>query len=581
VKVTIAGGRTVSLRAREFVAQGGEGRIWARSGVAYKVYTDPTRVLASEKIRALQAVASDAVIAPQALLLDPTTGDPVGYTMRHIEGAWLLGQLFARSFCDRNGFDLGAARRVVESMRDTLAAVHRANVLVVDLSDVNVLVNPRDRTPALIDTDSWQTPGHPATAVTPAICDPRTATEGFSEGSDWFSFAILSFQLLVGIHPFRGKHPKVKGLAARMAAGLSVLDTDVSLPPASRGFDVIPPQYRAWYEALFVHGQREAAPETMSSPTLVAFGPLPTATAADGLQLDALGDASAAVRQVVPALGRHPLWLRTDAGVQRGPSGPMVFGPTPPGAAAALAVEPTTGSWLLASARRSGRGLDLASDRTLTPATLAMNVDALVPTPDGRLVVLSEGNLVELLMLPFGDHGLRVVPRTVAHVVPHASMLAPGVLIQSLLGQTHVSLLTAPGSAPQLRIPELGGHQILDAKYERGVLLATARKVNDDEDRFKRVVLRFASDFRSYSIETEFVEDPTVDFTVTDTQICVARGRGGVVHAGLAEPHASDVERTVDGRGLQGAWLARSGNGAVVAVSGKSLFCVRLAAKAA
>ena len=145
MKVRVEGGRTLTLSTREFVAEGGEGKVWARKGVAYKVYADPGRVLPESKIAALRSIASPDVVTPDHRLLDPGSGVPIGYTMRHVAGAWTLGQLFARSFCDRHGFGPTDACTVIDAMREAIAAVHHAGVLVVDLSDANVLVDTRDR----------------------------------------------------------------------------------------------------------------------------------------------------------------------------------------------------------------------------------------------------------------------------------------------------------------------------------------------------------------------------------------------------------------------------------------------------
>ena len=48
------------------------------------------------------------------------------------------------------------------------------------------------------------------------------------------------------------------------------------------------------------------------------------------------------------------------------------------------------------------------------------------------------------------DNGLRVVTAS----MPHASSLYPGVLLQSVLGQVHATLLQGR-ACPQVRLPEL------------------------------------------------------------------------------------------------------------------------------
>ena len=580
MKVRVEGGRTLTLRTREFVAEGGEGKVWARKGVAYKVYADPARVLPESKIAALRTINSADVVTPDRRLLDPETGAPIGYTMRHVAGAWALGQLFARSFCDRHGFGPTDAQAVVGSMREAIAAVHQAGVLVVDLSDVNVLVDPGDRRPSFIDTDSWQTPGHPATAVTPAICDPLAARRGFSEDSDWFSFAVLSFQLLVGIHPFRGKHPRVKGLADRMEAGLSVLDPDVSLPSACRPLSVIPPAYRAWFAALFVDGRREPPPSSVHATTGFVLPPIrPMASpASSSLIIEPRGDAAGVIRQVIPGDGNVDLWLLTAAGVQRGVDGPLVHGPVDPRTRAALGRDPSSGAWLLATVDPDGH-VSLASDRALRPDRLELSVQQLCATPDGRIVALAGGSLVELTAFPAGPHALRIVPRTIAAVLPHATVLASGVAIQNVLGRARVSLLSAPGVAPQLAVPALDGLPILDARYERGVLVVVART---SDGGLSRVILRCDAQGRRAETRVETLptdreaESNGVDLVVTDAGIAVHRPEPGTLQVFERRPGRPLPARTVSADALGGSWLARASDGSVVAICGRTVQRIRL-----
>lgn len=573
MKVRIEGGRTLTLTTREFVAEGGEGKVWARKGVAYKVYADPGRVLPESKIAALRTIASPDVVTPEQRLLDPGSGTPIGYTMRHVAGAWTLGQLFARSFCDRHGFAPTDAYALVDAMREAIAAVHHAGVLVVDLSDVNVLVDPSDRRPSFIDTDSWQTPGHPATAVTAAICDPRSVGHGFSEASDWFSFAVLSFQLLVGIHPFRGKHPRVKGLADRMAAGLSVFDPDVSVPSACRPLSVIPAAYRAWLHALFVDGRREPPPSSVHAATGFVLPPIRpmVSPGASSLTIEPRGQAAGTIRQVVPGDADVDVWLLTAAGVQRGVGGPLVHGPVGP--RAALGRDPSSGAWLLATIDANGQ-LALWSDRKLEPKRLALSVQQLCATSDGRIVALAGGNLVELMVMSAGPHALRIVPRTIAAVLPHATALASGVAIQNVLGRARVSLLTAPGVAPQLAVPALDGLPILDARYERGVLVVVART---SDGGLRRVILRCDAHGRHAETHVEALpadretEASAVDLVVTDAGIAVLRPQPGTLQVFETRPGRPLPARTVPADALGGSWLARSADGSVLAICGRTV----------
>src|SRR5689334_22819686 len=98
----IAGQGKVSLGEADFVARGCEASIYARGDVAFKLYTDPRKMLPPAKIQELAALARPCIIRPEAILLDGGNR-PAGYTMRRVRDAHVLCQLFNRAFRERLG----------------------------------------------------------------------------------------------------------------------------------------------------------------------------------------------------------------------------------------------------------------------------------------------------------------------------------------------------------------------------------------------------------------------------------------------------------------------------------------------
>ena len=87
MKVFVKGRGALHLGKKEFVAQGGEGAVYARGDVAYKIYVDPKRMIAPAKITELTAIDDDDVIKPVELLLDAASGRALGYSMRYVRDA--------------------------------------------------------------------------------------------------------------------------------------------------------------------------------------------------------------------------------------------------------------------------------------------------------------------------------------------------------------------------------------------------------------------------------------------------------------------------------------------------------------
>src|SRR5260370_27240623 len=196
--------------------------------------------------------------------------------MRRVPDAHVLCQLFNRAFRERHGITPEAMLRLVRKMREGVKHVHEHGILIVDLHEMNFLLDRALQEVLFIDVDSYQTPGFPATALMDSIRD-RHAVH-FSRETDWFSFGIVSFQMLIGIHPYKGKHTTLDDLDARMRANISVLNPQVSLPKVCYPFSVIPPAYRDWYRAIFEEGKRVPPPDDLRPVILIA----PTASPLSG-----------------------------------------------------------------------------------------------------------------------------------------------------------------------------------------------------------------------------------------------------------------------------------------------------------
>jgi serine/threonine protein kinase len=261
----VVNGIQVTLDKRNFVAQGGQGSIYVQSDRAFKIYHKPQDVIPSEKVQHLQAIKHPSVIKPEGEILS-TKGERIGYAMRFVKDTYTLCQLFPRAFKERhNHLTPEVVLSLVLQLREALVSIHHCKVQVIDFNELNTLVAQNFQTPFIIDVDSFQTPGFPATVIMPSVRDWQTPISKYGEGSDWFSFAVVTFQLFIGIHPYKGGHPTVKSLEDRMKANISVFDKEVSLPRACYTLDTIPPAYRDWYKSVFVNKQRYQPPEDVNA----------------------------------------------------------------------------------------------------------------------------------------------------------------------------------------------------------------------------------------------------------------------------------------------------------------------------
>jgi len=251
----------INLSKTNFLARGGEGTIYRIGKTIYKIYEDVHKMIPEAKIHELAQVKSNCVIKPLEIIVNENNVLS-GFTMSYVDGESLC-KLFTNSFRDRNNITNDTITELVNNIKKETKNIHEAKCLIVDGNEFNYLVDKNNFTiPYFIDINSWQTPSFPATAIMPSIRDYNS--NRFSVLTDWFSFAIITFQLFVGIHPYKGTHPKYKkgDIESRIRNNVSIFNKEVSIPQSTRDFSLIPSHYKQWYFDVFEKGKRTLPPES-------------------------------------------------------------------------------------------------------------------------------------------------------------------------------------------------------------------------------------------------------------------------------------------------------------------------------
>jgi len=439
-------GQPLHFPPDSFVAAGGEATVYGLGDIAYKVFHQPVD---GARLRALAALSVPGALLPRRLLTDDA-GAVIGHTMALLPDATPLARLLSRRFCRDHGFDGAARLRIVSALADLVRRVHLAGALVVDLHEGNILLDATFH-PVLVDTSSWQLPGHPATALQDAIRD-RHAT-GFHQGTDWFAFAVTAAQLLLGVHPYRGTHPTLKGLDERMQARVSVFDPAVRLPPVCPSPRVVPEPWRGWLVSVLDGAHRGPPPATQQLPVwLPASRPVGTR-----MGLTRLAEAPFPVATALEHGGRTVLIGASGIWCDERRLDP------------ARAVTVTEDGTVVAARIQADGRLALATVPEGRPLQVSLLADDVRPLGTG-FVVRSGPRLVELGI----RHGL-VLPRLLATVLPHATQLHDGLAVQDLAGACHL-LLLSPGRCDARRVPDLDGWLVQHAQAARGAVAIVARK---------------------------------------------------------------------------------------------------------
>lgn len=443
----------LELGPADFVARGGQAEVYARDGRAYKLFLDPAQVPSRDRVRRLQGMAGPGLITPDGEVTAPD-GTRLGITMPFLAGWTPLCGLFATPAKQRAGLDPAGVGRLVLALRALVAQVHAHGALIVDLNEANALVDPTHQALALIDADSWQLPGHPATALAETVRDRHASA--WTTGTDWFAFAIVSFQLFVGVHPYRGQHPTAKTLDARMSQDLSVFHPEVVVPPMV-DLSQLPAAWRDWYEAMFALRERTEPPPSLTAWGSRAPAPLP------GAVIEVLPFA----RLTDPIVGfvswDARVWAWTTHGTfEEG----RRIGPAP--GPDELPVRAESG---LAFARcEAGRVRVRLADGS--PVECGVLADALT-AHQGLLHARSGASLVELTVRRLAG-GWVTTGREAARVMPQATSLFRGIYASSVMGACWIGLL-GPGTCRTVRVPELDGRWIVDAQSSDGFAVVIAR----------------------------------------------------------------------------------------------------------
>ncbi len=543
--IFIKGKGKVSLGQGDFVAQGGEGAVYAKGDTAYKIYGDPGKMIAPAKIQELSALSLPTIIRPCDVLLD-RSNMPIGYSMPRVRDAVALCQAFTRAFRERNNLTPDAMLALVRKLQEGVQHVHDRGMLIVDLNEMNFLLDAKLSDVLFIDVDSYQTPGFKATALMDSVRDRHCHNNQFTPDTDWFSFGIVSFQMFIGIHPYKGKHPSIADMDARMLQNISALNKAVTVPKVCYAFDVIPQAYLCWYRAVFEGGKRCAPPFDLNAPVLLS----PTVqrvTGSDKLQVRALGVFPAPLILPIPQAG--PLCGVTAQGVTL--RGKVLV----PDSNARIIFTPRMNT-LLAATLQSGkvRFFDIMQNKAL-----AGELDAEAMTTYGNRLTLKNGmGLYEVEFLEL-TNAPQPMLKMIANVLPNATQVFDGMAVQNLLGAAYVSLFPRAGHCHSVRIKELDGHRIVDGKFDNNVLML----VGERSGVYTKYILRFDTSYATYDIRIiNDIAYAGLNFVTLDNGICLHLNENEELEIFASRIHANGLNILADAT-LQDARLFKHGTQAL------------------
>ena len=496
----------ITLTDKNYLASGGEASVYAKDLTAYKIYHDPAKMIPIGKIKELGQITSKNVLRPQNVIRN-SKNVSVGYTMRFIKTTHPLCKLFTKNFKASKKISDDDIVYLIKKTQQTISQIHKDGSLIVDLNELNLLVSAKFDIPYFIDVDSYQTLSYKATALMQSIKDPLVKNNNFTELSDWFGFGILAFQLYIGIHPYRGKHPDYKGneWTKRMEDGISVFNKDVTLPMVCNDLSVIPKPHLEWFKDLFINNNRSIPP---FADVVVTVIPVPETyiEGTEHFETGLIWDAPEKLLSVFDFMGVH-----YSVGTE------YVYKEK-----ASLPNNIKDFEVLLCESSDMTPIICKLKDELLTFEDVGTTVIDTINASkmmyrNGAIYSTYDGKLIENTFDKIGSkifHKTRVA----ANILSLSTKVFDGVVFQDLLGKCHITLPYEMGKCITVPVKELNGYRILESRSEKNICGVMVEKGGI----YYRFVLVFNDTFTQYTVsKADNVAYAPINLTVMKNGVCI------------------------------------------------------------
>ena len=268
-------GQSLTLTPAQLIQSGGEGLVFGVGDTAVKLYHQPQAAHAAKLHYLLAGGLAHRlpanVLAPRALATD-RQGQTIGFQMARLPaGCYPIKKLANLHFRKQQGLSATAVLALFQQLHATLTALHQLGIVVGDLNDQNIFVTPaQPLAAAWLDVDSYQIGRYPCPVAMELFVDPHLygitdlgQRPYFSPATDWYAYFVLLVRSLLGVHPYGGVHKQHKTLAARAAAGISILHADVTYPAAAVPPTALSANLRQHLRDVFEDGQRPPFPAAL------------------------------------------------------------------------------------------------------------------------------------------------------------------------------------------------------------------------------------------------------------------------------------------------------------------------------
>ncbi len=351
-----------------------------------------------------------------------------------------------------------------------------------------------------------------------SIRDRQVKNRQFTVGSDWFSFACVAFQMYIGAHPYKGRHPdfNIKDWTEMMNQGISIFNRKCKLPPATQPLDVIPKGHLKWFEAIFEKGERTPPPEPDQIQIISGQVKPQVIAANDKFNVDLIKKYDSMI-----------VALSYIDGIRYVITQEAIYGDNKE----FVKFSPQTG---YSSSRTVKYLAPVQGDKPLVVEHHRLEGKLYFKTFEGKEVgqieshrrcfianravytVVNSG----LIEVSFRNSGVKITPmhQNVSNIF-HNHQIFEGMVIQNMLGTCRFSIPYESGKCETVRIAELDKARIIDGKYDSGIAIIMAEEAGI----YNRYTFIFSKDCKTYTCRIEKdVDLEDINFAIKDNGVCIA-----------------------------------------------------------
>lgn len=529
IQVTLEGRGPVTLRPNDHIATGGEGSTYRVSDMVVKIYLDPEKMRRRgmpDKIRKLAALLKHPYIVVPLGLAVTAMGDPVGHYLPYIEDPPIghpLSRVFTNDFYQIEGFTDKLASRLVDRMRETVVFAHSRGAIIIDPNEMNwfALSVKKNPEPRIIDVDSWVVgPMPPTVSVMPSIRDWHA--KKFGRESDWFAWAVVTFQVYTGIHPYKGTLDGYarKEMERRMKDNASVFASGIRLNRAVRDFSCIPGLLLSWYEATFQKGERTEPPSPFDTGVV-------TPRAARVLRAVTTGRTGTLIFEKLLGYPGDPVIRTFHCGAALLASGKLIDLQTKRQIIAALSptceVVKVDHGWLIGNFEKREATFVYVNEHGLRAEKLQLRMRAhRLLGYENRMFVVGDG-LTEIRSNLFGEK-LVVSAGQTWSIIVNSTKWFGGIGVLDAMGAKFVVAPFGNSAVAQIRVRELDGIQVVAAKAgNRFASFITLDKKGD----YRKIELAFDREYRTYTAWSDITDGPELNLAILPRGVCATIVRDG------------------------------------------------------